>query len=120
MFRWAARQAARPVELTNLATWSRVRCRGHCLPTISQERQVLLIDACLKGDATGCKREAVRQALACDCERAPLFGLQRGTAVLGDRKIVGGGELSRKRLERMRRRRFPPRERVVAGLGVGG
>lgn len=78
---------------------------------------MLLIDACSEGgEATGCMREAVRQALACDCERAPLFALQRGTAVLGDRKIVGGKELSRKRLERMRRRRFSPRERVIAGL----
>mgnify|MGYP001582639957 FL=1 len=86
--RAAARQAPRPVVSTILATWSRVRCRGHCLPTISQE-QVYLAVACSDGDATGCKREAARQALACDYDRAPLFGLQRGTAVLGDRKIVG-------------------------------
>ena len=48
---------------------------------------MLLIVACSEGDATqmGCKREDGRQALACDCERAPLFALQRGTAVLGDR-----------------------------------
>jgi hypothetical protein len=87
MVRLPARQAGRPVVLLILATWSRVRCRGHCLPTISQE-QVLLIDACSEGDATGCKREVARQALACDYDRAPLFVLQRGTAVLGDRKIV--------------------------------